>query len=1094
MLFFKMLSVSKCFSNPERRVPLKSAGPCTHSTSRLRLEICLQALIFALQITSCLNWAHAEGSTNHFASPIQRKEEPSNAASPRGPDVEKVRTIESQRAVSARRVFADAELLCEQWSAVSLARSIRKYREAAGYWHSLGNRAEEATALKAIGDVYVILSQARRALVYYNHALSLSKAAESRTLEVDALNCIGAVYVDLSQYPRTAEYCDEALKLSRELAYVRGESRALNNLGLVAYQKSDLEQAVMLLSQSLKLAIQGNDREAQADVLTNLGYCHTDLDEVRTAMTCFSQALDLWRQAKNRRGEARVLTAMALPYTWLGEMQKALDGHREAGRIFRAIGDRSNETVSLNGTGYVYFVLGQMDKSLDSYDMALKLQRALGRKAGEAVTLGHIGRIHEALGDRRKALVYYNRRLTLSHALGDRRGEALDLKDIAAVCYALGQNNRALNCASRALLLSRAAGDTRGQAYALCQIGYMRERYQEKQEALKLYEQALALVRNAEDRPAIASMSYNIARVKRDLGDLTGATENIRAALDIIESLRTKVDSPELRTSYFASTHQYYELYIDVLMYRHREDPSKGFQITALEASERARARGLLEMLHKARVEVRDGVDMNHLQRKRELQHLLDAKTERLAQLLADGQPERQTSNLKKEIVSLSSEYDEISIKLNAESPRYAALTQPRILPASDVQSLLDDDTVLLEYSLGEERSYLWAVTPSSIETYWLPKRSDIEALARGLLDILSAYYAPQVAGQLRIPSEELNSRYWQQAAKLSSMVLGPVASRLSGKRLILVDDGVLQYVPFAGLPVPEAPGDEHATQPMPMLLNYEIISLPSASVLAALRQQSVTRTATGASIAVFADPVFDKTDSRVRQLSRSQRPAKTTQPNRHATFNMRTLIRSFRSPDEKAILPRLPATRMEAEAILASATNGRFLKALDFEASSETVKRPEMGRFEILHFATHALLDSEHPELSAIVLSLVDREGKSQNGFLRLHDIYNLTLDSQLVVLSACSTALGKDVKGEGLVGMTRGFMCAGAARVIASLWKVDDDATAELMKLFYEKMLRQKQRPATALRGAQIEMWNRKQWRAPYYWASFVFCGEWR
>lgn len=1074
-------------------MPLKSAGPCTHSTSRLKLELCLPALIFAVQITSSLNWAHARDVTNQFASPIRREEESRNAASPREPDVEQAGAIESQKAVSARRAFADAELLREQWSAVSLARAIRKYREAARCWRSLGNRAEEARALKAIGDVYVIISQARKALAYYHQTLSLSKAAGNRTLEIEALNCIGAVYIDLSQIQKTAEYSDEALKLSRELAYICGQSRALNNLGLVAYYKSDMEQAVMLLNQSLKLAVQDNDREAQADVLTNLGYCHTDLDEVRTAMTCFSQALDLWRQANNRRGEARVLTAMALPYTWLGEMQKALDGHREAGRIFRAIADRSSETVSLNGTGFVYFVLGQMDKSLDSYGMALKLQKALGRKAGEAVTLGHIGRIHEALGDKRKALGYYNRRLTLSHALGDRRGEALALKDIGAVCYALGQNRRALNCASRALLLSRAAGDTRGQAYALCQIGYMRES-EEKQEALKLYEQALALVRNAEDRPAIALMSYNIARVKRDLGDLTGATENIKGALDIIESLRTKVDSPELRTSYFASTHQYYQLYIDVLMYRHRQDPSKGFQITALEASERARARGLLEMLVKAHAEVREGVDMNLLQRKRELQHLLDAKTERRAQLLAGEQSERQASNLKKEIVSLSSEYDEISIKLNAESPRYAALTEPQILPASDVQSLLDDDTVLLEYSLGEERSYLWAVTPSSIETYQLPRRADIEALARGLLDILSAYYVPQAAGQLRIPSEELNSRYWQHAAKLSSMVLGPVASRLIGKRLLLVTDGALQYVPFAGLPVPEAPGDEHATQPIPMLLNYEIISLPSASVLATLRQQSVPRTATGASIAVFADPVFDKTDNRVKQMSRPLRPAKTMQANRHATVNMRTLIRSFRSPDEKAILPRLPATRIEAEAILASATKGRFLKALDFEASSETVKRPEMGRFEILHFATHALLDSEHPEMSAIVLSLVDREGKSQNGFLRLHDIYNLKLNSQLVVLSACSTALGKDVKGEGLVGMTRGFMCAGAARVIASLWKVDDDATAELMKLFYEKMLRQNQRPATALRAAQIEMWNRKQWRAPYYWAAFVFYGEWR
>jgi CHAT domain-containing protein len=159
-----------------------------------------------------------------------------------------------------------------------------------------------------------------------------------------------------------------------------------------------------------------------------------------------------------------------------------------------------------------------------------------------------------------------------------------------------------------------------------------------------------------------------------------------------------------------------------------------------------------------------------------------------------------------------------------------------------------------------------------------------------------------------------------------------------------------------------------------------------------------------------------------------------------------------------------------------------------------ETVTRPETSRYRILHFATHGLLDSEHPEMSAIVLSLVDKQGNPQNGFLRLHDIYNLNLPVELVVLSACNTALGKDIKGEGLIGMTRGFMYAGAARVVASLWKVDDDATAELMKCFYQKMLEEGERPAAALRAAQVKMWERKQWRAPYYWAAFAFQGEWR
>jgi CHAT domain-containing protein len=139
-------------------------------------------------------------------------------------------------------------------------------------------------------------------------------------------------------------------------------------------------------------------------------------------------------------------------------------------------------------------------------------------------------------------------------------------------------------------------------------------------------------------------------------------------------------------------------------------------------------------------------------------------------------------------------------------------------------------------------------------------------------------------------------------------------------------------------------------------------------------------------------------------------------------------------------------------------------------------------------------LLDSERPSLSSLLLSLVDEQGRPQDGFLRAHDVYNLKLPAELVTLSACQTGLGKEIKGEGLVGLTRGFMHAGAARVAVSLWNVNDQATSELMARFYQKMLKENQRPAAALRAAQVEMWKQKQWQAPYYWAAFVLQGEWR
>ena len=198
--------------------------------------------------------------------------------------------------------------------------------------------------------------------------------------------------------------------------------------------------------------------------------------------------------------------------------------------------------------------------------------------------------------------------------------------------------------------------------------------------------------------------------------------------------------------------------------------------------------------------------------------------------------------------------------------------------------------------------------------------------------------------------------------------------------------------------------------------------------------------------------------------------------------------------PGRRLVIPRLPFTRQEANRLLALTPPTANFRAMDFQASRDTVLKGDLSQYRYIHFATHGVLDTERPGLSSLVLSMVDSAGKPQDGFLRANDIYNLKLPAELVVLSACQTGLGKEIKGEGLVGLTRGFMYAGAARVVVSLWSVNDKATAELMTKFYEKMLKQGARPAAALRAAQVEMWRVKQWQSPYYWAAFTLQGEWR
>jgi CHAT domain-containing protein len=323
----------------------------------------------------------------------------------------------------------------------------------------------------------------------------------------------------------------------------------------------------------------------------------------------------------------------------------------------------------------------------------------------------------------------------------------------------------------------------------------------------------------------------------------------------------------------------------------------------------------------------------------------------------------------------------------------------------------------------------------------------------------------------------QADAQFQQSSAELARMILAPAAAEFGTKRMVVISDGVLQYVPFAALPMP---GSNR-----PLILDHELVSLPSASSLAIQRQTLANRKPAPKAVAVIADPVFSARDSRFK--SGTSTPAA-------AADDTRIIEHVGNGSGGPLNVRRLPFTRQEADRILAVTPSASNLRAVDFRANRSIATSGELSNYRYVHFATHGYVDTARAGLSAIVLSLVDDKGKPQDGFLRTHDIYNLKLPAELVVLSACETGLGKDVKGEGLEGLTRGFMYAGARRVVVSLWNVNDKATAGLMQHLYVGILKNKKTPAAALRAAQIEMLRMKQWQSPYYWAPFVMQGEWR
>ena len=548
-----------------------------------------------------------------------------------------------------------------------------------------------------------------------------------------------------------------------------------------------------------------------------------------------------------------------------------------------------------------------------------------------------------------------------------------------------------------------------------------------------------------------------MARARRSLGDLAGSLEAVEESIAQVESLRGTTASPTIRAAFQVRNQEFYSFAVDLLMAMHRD-------AAALAAAERARARGLLDRLVESGVDLKRGVDPTLLARLNEADRRVDDADRRRAQLQGSGAAPTRQAAADRELRRALAESDQAQTALRLASPGYAALhaalTHPRSLTMREIQDqVLDDDTVLLEYFLGSERSFLWAVTAKGLVARELPGRATIEAAARRGYERLER--SRETLAQ--IPAEEART-------ELSQLLLQPVAGLLGRKRLLIVPDGALHYLPFAALPVPGSSA--------PLVAGHEVVTSPSASALAVERRELAGRRPAPGVLAVVADPVFEAGDPRVRRRPALVAPA------------------AWRgsSPVAGDRFQRLGYSRAEADALKTLVPPAERLEALDFKASRDTVLSGALARYRILHFATHGLLDTENPGLSKLVFSQVDEQGRPRNGFVWAHEIYGLRLPADLVVLSACHTALGQEIRGEGLVGLTRGFQYAGARAVLVSLWEVDDEATAELMRLFYREMLEHGQPPAAALRTAQEALRRQPGWEAPYYWAGFVLQGDWR
>jgi CHAT domain-containing protein/tetratricopeptide (TPR) repeat protein len=988
--------------------------------------------------------------------------------------------------VDAERKFSEATKLLRRGKVDSMPQAAAIYEAALQRWRELGERRYEMKTLLYLGDVNVRLSKFQRSIELCAQALPIARELGDRRFEGISLSSVGWGWHNLGEYRKALEYYQPALAIRQSLGIGRDLAQTLTAIALIHTEMGEANLALDAYRQSLPLARASGDKAQHAYALNSMALLHIRLGEHQQALNLLQEALALWPETGNQYGESQALNLTGMAYSNLFDMQNALSYYTQSIEFAEKTGARYSAAEALNNLGIQYWRLRDFDQAFACYERALQYWREIGNRLMESRTLNNLGLLYIDKGDPDKSFELFKT------ALGDR------------------VNGKYLR--TDAGLLSNIA-------LAHLMQGHIKQAPEEFQLSLEWYQRALPLVRENRDMRLEASALRSMAEAHLMLNQFELARKEVDQAVAIAERVRTGISGPEYRILTQPWMTLVYRTQVRALMRLHQEDPQAGYDKLALRACEQFRLRTLLELLSESRIELSQGIDPGYLTRLNELQLKLESAETLRAQSINRKQTEK-LAEIEKEMEELLRQRDLLDAQIRASHPQYAALKMPAPLSPSEIQrQLLDDETILLEYLLGANDSYLWLVTTDSISSYRLPQTYKINQAARRVQQLLTLSNQPSGAETLKEKHarQAMQKAEFDQASReLSQLILGPVAGKLGNKRLLIVGDGILQYIPFGVLPAPdvERQGDKETRrqgdkgagqirnpQPyVPLIANHEVVTLPSASVLATLRQIRTGRSAAPHALAVLADPVFSGEDERVSLNARTkiesvQEPGQLgSAGSGAATAKIVSDVERSAADSGIQVFRRLRFSRQEAEAITGSLRASERLEALDFAADRRLALGGKLGEYRILHFATHGLLNNKIPALSGLVFSLVDEQGRPLNGFLRLHEIYNLKLNADLVVLSGCQTALGQEVSGEGLIGLTRGFMHAGAPRVVASLWNVNDQATANLMKLFYERMLKDGLRPAAALRAAQMAMWKTEPNAVPYRWGAFILQGDWR
>jgi CHAT domain-containing protein len=848
----------------------------------------------------------------------------------------------------------------------------------------------------------------------------------------------------------------------------RGESYeqgiALTFIGLAFYSEGLNDEAIGAYTRALHLFQNLGDEGWQAKVLQNIALSETELGRLSQALARYDRVLQLIRQADDPLLFAIVMNNSAYANRVFGNADVALRQYGEALDVTRSLHHAYFEAQSLHGVGSVYEMMGDREVALDYYRQALALRTAELDGPGRTASLRAVGNIMREQGNASEALAMHQEALSL----------AVTPFAINRIRVQVAKDYRSLDRPDEALkelekiLGKNAASDEMQRAYALLERGGLRTSRDMLAEAEADLRTALATFRKYE-APADEFLAWEgLAQLERKRGASERALAALDKALALIEEIRAQSANPELRATVMQPFRPAFDLKISTLA-EHYFSASQGERaradqtvaMRALMTAEQARVRALADF--RSTDISAPGLDSHRGEQRRLLYKELASRRFQLeARLDKSGTDDARVKQLREEIAALRQKLDRINAEIGAASALTAARSDSHGSVAVRPIDLreIPGDTAIVEYWLGAERAIAWVLTRERLDMVDLGPTARVNDAARTYHEALRGFGSVALSERLKT------------GEALHRLIVLPVSELMSSKRTVLfAPDGVLHYAPFAALRTSTAASGRFLVE------THDIAVIPSIRIL--LDEHRGRDHPPTKDMLLVNDPVYGPDDSR---LAPSGAIAKEQEKK-----TSRWPMGLFRGAADVSQLRRLPATAEEASAIVSLLPAGGVDRLEGFAATRDRFLKSELDRYRFIHVASHAVADSEFPQLSALILSTRDRQGREIDGRVLAADFMHVQLNADAVILSACDTALGKNVVGEGLIGLRYVVLARGARAVIGSLWPVPDQATAQLMMRFYSSLLREKASVATASSEAMRAMLA-GQFNDPSVWAAFA------